>query len=280
MNKLFVSDLDGTLLDNQAELSDYSRKKLNNLIDKGLQFTAASARSVVSMQRILKGLNLRLPVIEFNGAFISDLKTGRHILINEINTEIKYDIFSDIKKHTQFPFISTFNGKRDLLYYVNMKNKGSQWYVNDRTKSRDKRLTQVDTLIDVVDENVVCFTIIDKKEILEELYHILDEKYGKMIELHLMENDYSPGWYWLTIHDHKATKDQAIVELVSITGHKLDELVVFGDNLNDLKMFRKAETAVAVGNAREELIEFADQVIGLNTDDSVVRYINKEFMKC
>jgi hypothetical protein len=71
-NPFYVSDLDGTLLRSNATLSSYSKKILQQLLHEGLHFTVASARSVFSMWPILDGLRLSLPVIEFNGAFISD----------------------------------------------------------------------------------------------------------------------------------------------------------------------------------------------------------------
>lgn len=276
-NKLFISDLDGTLLSDKAMLSNYTRKNLNMLIEQGLHFTVASARSVIAMQKILKGLNIKLPIIEFNGAFLSDLKTGEHVIVNEISPYIKYDILNDIKKYVQFPFLSTFDGNRDRLYYVDIENDGCKWYVNDRKYNKDSRLTQIGSLKNIIDDQIVCFTIIDTKENLEELSLILNEKYEGMIEVHFIENDYSPGWYWLTIHDVKATKDQAIKELVKMTGHKMDDLIVFGDNANDIKMFKKASKAIAVKNAKGELKKYADEVIGLNIEDSVVKYIIEKF---
>jgi hypothetical protein len=81
----YVSDLDGTLLANNASLSEFSRAHLAQLLREGLSFTVASARSVVAMQLMLQGLPIQLPVVEFNGAFLSDLATGRHEVINSID---------------------------------------------------------------------------------------------------------------------------------------------------------------------------------------------------
>ncbi|MFW6271149.1 MAG: HAD-IIB family hydrolase [Bacillota bacterium] len=276
-NNLFISDLDGTLLNDEANLSRFSRDILNKLIKKDLQFTVASARSVISMQKILEGLDIELPIIEFNGAFISDLRTGKHIIINEINPEIKFDIFELIKKYGLVPFISSFNGKKDILYYKNIQNEGCRWYVNDRIESKDSRLTKINKLYDTLKEHTICFTIIGTKGKLKELNTELEKTYGSQIELHLIENDYSPGWYWLTVHDAKATKDEAIKELVEITGHKLDDLIVFGDNVNDKKMFNLASKAIAVDNAKDILKRNADEIIGNNNSDSVVKYIHKMF---
>ena len=85
---LYVSDLDGTLLRSDTSLSQYSKDTLNFLLDQGLLFTVASARSIATMRRLLAGLRLRLPVVEFNGAFVSDLASGRHYLVRELQRDI------------------------------------------------------------------------------------------------------------------------------------------------------------------------------------------------
>ncbi len=64
---LYISDLDGTLLGDDAELSPLTLATLHDLLLDGLLFTVASARSSASIRRVLRGLPLRLPVIEFNG---------------------------------------------------------------------------------------------------------------------------------------------------------------------------------------------------------------------
>ena len=63
---LYVSDLDGTLLDSDGQLPEDSIQRLNRLIDKGLNFTIATARNYDSAYPLLQGLNLKLPVILFN----------------------------------------------------------------------------------------------------------------------------------------------------------------------------------------------------------------------
>ena len=95
-----------------------AKKILDELLHQGLQFTVASARSVVSMQVILKDLNLRLPIIEFNGAFISDLDSGRHEIINSICPSVVESIYKLILEFGCVPFVSSFNGTEDCVYYI------------------------------------------------------------------------------------------------------------------------------------------------------------------
>ena len=89
-------------------------------------------------------------------------------------------------------------------------------------------------------------------------------------------SDLDGTWYWLTIHDCKATKDQAIRTLIENYGLEKSEIVVFGDQINDIKMFKIADHAIAVANADIKLKRCAPLVIGLNTEDSVVKYIHQD----
>jgi 5-amino-6-(5-phospho-D-ribitylamino)uracil phosphatase len=77
---LYICDLDGTLLRSDATLSDFARDGLNRLIAAGIGLTLASARGTAGMRSLLAGVRLQLPVIELNGAFISDMQTGRHLV--------------------------------------------------------------------------------------------------------------------------------------------------------------------------------------------------------
>lgn len=276
VNRIYFSDLDGTLLRNDAKLSDYSKTKIQELVRNGVHFSIASARSVVAIQKMFDGVKLNLPVVEFNGAFISDLGTGHHEVINEIDKDITPEILSLSIKQGYIPFISSFNGKEDCLYYESILNEGMDWYLKDRKKNQDKRLRQISRLPDTLKDNIVCFTIIGREEPLKEVQLRINESFNDLIELHLMENQYSPGWYWLTAHDYRATKDQGIKTVLDRLGFSPNELTVFGDNANDIKMFKLAGKAIAVNNATQELKSYASEVIGSNEEDSVVKYIIRE----
>lgn len=276
---LYVSDLDGTLLRDDATLSDYSREALNQFYQQNVLFTIASARSVVSMRSILEGVRLRLPVIEFNGAFISDLASGNHLVVNSIDPEGRAELYQLITG-LGFPlFISTYDGVSDQLYYRDVKNEGMSWYLRDRQKNRDSRLRHIDDLYLTLTEDVVCFTIIDTYDNLVRLKPSVERLMGDRVEIHFTENQYSPGWHWLTIHDARATKDKAIQTLVRDYDLEGVNLVVFGNDTNDIKMLQAADEAIAVSNAVRALKDHATRMIDSNNQDSVVRFIQNRLNK-
>lgn len=279
MAAFYVSDLDGTLLKDDAYLSDFSKARLQRLIADGLSFSIASARSVVSMRPLLGGLQLNLPVIEFNGAFVSDLQTGRHEIVNAIDPPIAAELFAMLRQSSRSPFVSTFDGAADRVYYGEITNDGESHYVDNRRKHKDPRLQSVLDLERRLDEDVVCLTVIGRLEELRELELIVRDRFSNGIEIHLFENRYSPGWYWLTVHDSRATKDQAIDAIRQRHGLGDHDLVVFGDHVNDIKMFQRATHAIAVENAHPEVKCHATHVVGTNEEDSVVRFIDDHYSR-
>jgi Cof subfamily protein (haloacid dehalogenase superfamily) len=276
---LYVSDLDGTLLNTKGELGETSRRLLSGMLSAELRFTVASARSVWSIRQMLDGLKITVPVIEFNGAFISDMNTGEHIAVNAMNEAVKHGVYLEIQAAGFLPFISTFDGEKDNLYHSKIVNEGMRWYYDDRVSTRDPRLRPPRALEGILDEQVVCFTVIDREERLKPLAERLESLYGEFIRLHLLRHFYSEGWHWLTVHDARACKSYALDTLLGMLDLEPEGLTVFGDDMNDIVMFERAGRAVAVANAVDEVKKRADVIIGSNAEDSVAKYIFEEFMR-
>ena len=78
MKTLYISDLDGTLLDKNAKLSPRSAEIISNLIQNGLLFSVATARSQ-SCISILQQLDINIPCVQLNGVLIYDFKTKKYI---------------------------------------------------------------------------------------------------------------------------------------------------------------------------------------------------------
>jgi len=272
--RIYVSDLDGTLLRNNATLSDYARRELTGLLERGLAFTVATARGLPGIREALGDLPLTLPVIAINGAFISDYHTGRHYAIRDIAPSLAEEIYRRILRHDCVPFVSTFDGVRDRLYFNRLANPGMEWYHNDRQRSGDQRLTCIHDLTHPFGrDHIVSLSVIGAREQLWPLAEELENELPGQLENHFFENPYSPPWWWLTIHDRRACKSHAVRTLVEQAGYDYGGLVVFGDSLNDVKLFRSAPHAVAVANATEDVKRYAHETIGPNEDDSVVAYL-------
>ncbi|MHC4772809.1 MAG: Cof-type HAD-IIB family hydrolase [Planctomycetota bacterium] len=271
--QLFVSDLDGTLLSSDGTLSEYSRKTLFQLLEAGVHFTVASARAWGEITPVLGDLPLSLPVIAINGAYLTDYKTGRHWVINSIENKFARTIYHRILDGGLFPFIVTHNGTEDCLYWQDIKNEQMQWYHDILHVHKDKRIRRIDDLKHALAEKVIAFAVMGPAEHVRALAEVLAVEYPGLLENFLFENPYSPGHWWLTIHDQKACKSKAVRTLAEMSGYDVENLTVFGDHINDIKMLQLAGKGVTVANAEPEVKAIADEVIGSNDDDAVVKYM-------
>ncbi len=275
VGSVYVSDLDGTLLRDDAVLSSFSRRILSEMLDAHLLFTVASARSTTSIRKVLAGLEFHLPVIEYNGSFITDFESGEHQIVNNVAPGIVEDICDLIAASGCAPFISTYDGAKDRIYYSNVVNDGMRWYLDDH--QGDERLRPVDDVRQSFHDKVIRLTIIGRGGLLQELEGAIKTRCNGAVETHCFENSYSPGWYWLTVHDEKATKDQAIRIVMRAWGLEGSELVVFGDGDNDIRMLQMADRAIVVSNATDEVKRHATEVIGSNNEDSVAKFIREDW---
>lgn len=274
---LYVSDLDGTLLDRSGRLSERTRAGLTRMLDAGLLFTVASARHVTSIRHLLGDLPLRLPVISTNGACISELATCRHELVHAMDPALAQQVFAVIQRLGLTPFFSTHGPQGDRLFHIEPRNHGQQRFIEERIANRDPRLRRAERLQDELTDPAVTFVVVDREAPLQALEAEIEAQFGDRVECHLADDLYLPGWFWLTVHDRRATKDQAIKTLAERYGLQQREIVVFGDQINDVGMLRTAHRGIAMANAIDELKRHAHQVIGHHDEDSVLRFIEADW---
>lgn len=272
---LYVSDLDGTLLRSDGTLSDFSRSKLTHLLEAGIHFTVASARTWSEIAPLLKGLPLRLPVIAVNGAFLSDFSTGRPLQVNRIPADLAGPIYEAILQADLRPFICGYDGRCDRLYYEDLINDEMRWFHQILTTRSRHRLSHRPDLRSALSLQVVSFVVMGPAEQIDRLTQRIKTEFPGRLENFHFQNPYSPGHWWLTIHDAAACKSRALGVLADLYGFRMENVVVFGDHINDLRMFQAAGRAVAVANAQEPLKSYAHEVIVSNNEDAVVRYISK-----
>lgn len=267
--ELYISDLDGTLLNSNQKISQETLEVLNNLIEKGLNFSIATARSFNSAGAILEPLNLKLPIILHNGVFIYDPVTEKNILSNYIPQKAAVDMIEICEQYGFLPLVFTSKENiGDKIYYKGIFNEGEKDYVNSRVLNGDKRFTLINNFADCIDKEIITIVIIGEEGKLNSLYSILSEKFE--MTYHYTQDIYSK-FYWLEITNKGADKRSAVEYLKKYLSAK--KLICFGDNLNDYSMFEVADEKYAVSNGHHVLKEIATKVIGSNEEDSVSKFI-------
>jgi Cof subfamily protein (haloacid dehalogenase superfamily) len=276
---LYVSDLDGTLLRSDATLSAAARDGLNQLLDAGLEFTVATSRSAPAIRELLAGVRLTLPVIELNGAFISDLNSGHHVRRRMLADEVADAAVQALLEASLEPILTSWDGVDDHVYYNDgaQLNRGNAWYIAEKVAYSDPRVRRHDCLADIVGiERIATVTTFLPHSQATALADQLRLLLGDFALVTSARNGYVPGYSEVQVVHPAAQKGNGVTRLRESLGLAAGTLTVFGDHLNDLPMFEVADHAIATANAHPAVLARADRVIEANDGDGVVRFLQME----
>ena len=265
---LYVTDLDGTLLRSDTDISDHSVNTLNRLMSEGVMFTYATARSYVSASPLVKKLNLRCPAVIFNGVFVVDPKTGKHLIENVYSKECQQLARDFFVRENIAPLVYSNIDGRERVSYLESRFDDVANYVNSR--KNDKRLRPVNSYDELFLGDIFYFTVIDPKD-TELLNSVFTPENGFSRNV---QRDTYDDMIWYEIYDKSASKANAVLQVRELV--KADRLVCFGDNINDISMIQAADVGVAVENACDELKNLSDVIIDSNNNDGVARYIDRQ----
>lgn len=265
---LYVSDLDGTLLDNTSRVSPATAEMLNEAIAEGALFTVATARTPATVQPLLSGVRMTLPAIVMTGAAQWDLARQRFRSITTIPEEDADRIAEAFERVSLRPFTYCVSGDSFLnVYHSKVMSRRELSFYEERRHLTLKRfhLGQNPARRD----RVALFFATGPEKIIAGVCGELQKVTECSVSWY--KDVITPDTGLIDIYAPGVSKAKAVGEMARQTG--ATRVVVFGDNLNDLPMMRVADVRVAVENAFPEVKEAADIVIGPNSADSVARFI-------
>lgn len=263
--KIVFSDIDGTLLNKDRELSPATIKAIKRLKNK-IPFILISARMPAAMRHLQQELEIgNLPIIAYNGGLI--IVNGETMR----STEIPLEVIEELN------LVNDFNCHLSLYHR-------DEWYVpqNDKWALREINNTKVTPMVKS-NEEVIKKWEREKKGAhkimaMGEVEHIntirdyLKDKFPGQLHLYRSKNTY------LEIAPSSISKYTAIEMLLQDHfNYSPKQAVAIGDNYNDVEMLRKVGYGVAVGNARQEAIDAANIVCGKSIEDGVAKVLGEIF---
>lgn len=270
MNRvLYVTDLDGTLLNTHDRINPQSLAIINDLVKRGMLFTYATARSLVSASVVTQGLSMDIPIIAYNGAFIIHPSTGEILSKESFTREDMKQVIDVLENYNIYPLVYSYvEGEEKVSWIVTEENEGIRRYLSLRKD--DKRRRPVSSKEELYQGDMFYFTCIGEKEELQPVYDIFSN--NARFRCTIQQELYRPE-YWCEIMPAKATKAEAIHKLKQLWN--CDKVVSFGDAVNDIPMFEISDECYAVENAVEELKNLATGIIDSNDNDGVAKWLQR-----
>ena len=274
---LYVSDLDGTLLGEDSQLSSVTVATLNRIIGElGGLFTVATARTPATVVPLMQQVHARLPFIVIGGSAMWNPVTMSYEHtrgIDDMTVNAVADVFDRRGAH---PFIYRRHGKNLLhTHHYGPLSTQEERFIAERQHLPLKQFFLDDRDFRHSDDEALLIFSMNKYAVLKS---IADDLRTSVPSCSVMVYhdifDESEGY--LEIFSAGTSKAAAIRDLARQLG--AGRVVVFGDNRNDIAMMQTADFSVAVDNAFTEVKAVASEVIGPNTADSVARWIEKELL--
>ena len=272
IKQLYISDLDGTLLDKIGKLSEFSINTLNYLIDKGMYFTFATARSIYSAKPITSSLNLNIPYILMNGVSIYNPQNNTYVNNEYISVEVSDEIIRIFKENNLKCFMYKIDENILTAYFTEITSQVMQSFAESRKNNYNKPFVQCKDFAEVADDKTIYYTITEEYERLLPVKNAVEKL--KDINFAFYQDTYTQK-YFLEIFSATASKADGIKFLKN--NYDFEKVICFGDNFNDMPMFKESDIKIAVGNAVPELKKLADFITLSNENDGVAKWLAENY---
>lgn len=277
MIKLFVSDLDGTLLNEKHVISPTTASAIKKLQQKDIEFMVATGRTFSTAKPLLQVHDINCQMINLNGAAVYDAQ-GKAQGSIPLEIETVYDLFTYLSaSQTNYSVMTQDN------FYVSDKNnfiKRLERMFHGLTQENDPQggtsAAQFIGEVDYVKE-------LNEYEIAEDdlplKLMILSQSSQKLLQFRKTFAEHqdiditSSSIDNLEITHHHAQKGLAVKKYAESNGYTMDEVATIGDSLNDRSMLQMARYSYAMDNASQNVKAMAKYIAPSHREDGVAQVI-------
>ncbi|MBY4797121.1 Cof-type HAD-IIB family hydrolase [Collinsella sp. AGMB00827] len=252
MIKLIASDMDGTLLDEHSEVPAETFELILALRERGVHFAASSGRRFDRLCEFFAPVKDRMDFVASNGAQVYvegeqiDREVYSHLAIKKLARTVK-----------MFP-------NMHLALFDRVKS----FLLDDEDKfirELDKDLPNVERIYELPspEVNILKATIFcDDGNVMDNAY-VLQRELGDLFT-------FAPsGSSYIDCMQPGISKASGINQIMEYYGIEREEVMAFGDSMNDYEIIRFVGVGCAMANGRPALKAVADRVIGKNTEQAV-----------
>lgn len=278
MIKLFVTDLDGTLLYDENKpmgntiVTDKNKKALKDLYDTGLKIAVASGRNKESIWAISDQIGIHPYTICTNGSHI--MKKGTRIYSSKLNELELLRLVKDID--TDERIVSYFGSTVDHFYAGNAKVKNHpNDFINNELSDEHQLLVKDVSLEDAILDKTIAISnltlIFDSgRKDLNSIRNELKKKYKKF-------EFAKSGPYTIDVTAIRADKGAAVDFLRAYCGFERDEVAVVGDSGNDIPMFEMFDHSFCMSHSDDFVKNYASTVVDSVADAiKIIQKINDD----
>lgn len=277
MIKLFVADMDGTLLNPQMRITPATAEAIKRLQEAGIEFMIATGRSYSTAQPLLNPYGITCSMITLNGAAFVEAD-GRHHSLLPLDPDIARSMINFLDKNKIDYALMTKND-----FYMHEPDaflKDIQSYIDEQVKdlAKDQDVDPDKYPTDFI-HPIEDFEFSEEDPVMKIMVLTADQDEQHLFKQNYQANpdiDITSSWINnLEITSYQAQKGLAVNEYALENDLLMSEIVVIGDSLNDRSMMKMAGHSFAMANASEEIKNLATYMAPANKHDGVAYVIDE-----
>ena len=250
---VIVSDLDGTLLDNNKNISKENIEAINYFTQNGGKFSVATGRVIEATEEYLLKIEVNIPIIVYNGGVIYDYN-NKEIISEKFVDDYQKQIARRIKEENQNVGIEIYANNK--LYIL--KDSGHSY------RSATKMLDIIyDVKEDIFSLDWHKILVLGDSDVIDNVEKIFESKYQIK-----GTRSGSTSFELLPVNESKGQALKNIIEMYSLDPNKI---ICVGDNMNDLELLQEAAFSFCPKNASQRLKDYTDFVAPSN-EEHVIRH--------
>ncbi|ASS90510.1 MULTISPECIES: Cof-type HAD-IIB family hydrolase [Aeribacillus] len=260
---LIALDLDGTLLKDDKTISPFTKNVLQKAQEEGHIICISTGRPFRSSKMYYEELNLKTPIVNFNGAFVHhplDESWGFHH--TTLDVSVVKEIVEIAEQH------QVHNILAEVLDHVYFHYHNEQWL--DIFSIGNPKI-EIGNLKAVLNRNVTSMLIHSDEENVKRIRHYLNEVHAEVVD----HRSWAHPWHVIEIIRAGINKAVGLQKIAEFYNIPREQIIAFGDEDNDLEMIEYAGLGVAMGNGIEPLKEIADEITLTNEEDGVAKFLKE-----
>ncbi|MEZ4521882.1 MAG: HAD family hydrolase [Thermomicrobiales bacterium] len=270
---ILALDIDGTLTGPDGEIGERTRQAVHEAGESGWTVTIATGRSWAGTKPVADHLNLRLPIVTYNGALVRDSETAEILHYIPLASKIVGTVVPALVDHGLQPMVIEDIQQGERTFTGPSEHDGeptSRWlkYAQRNFRTTVQRIPY-EQLAHV--GHAVRILVFDDAERLRGIEAIGAGREAEFRMLYHEGDEEHPGWVEF-LHP-SSTKAYALDWLAGEYGLSMADVVAVGDGINDIEMLAEAGFGVAMGNASEQVQAEAEVTIGHHMDEGLASFI-------
>jgi Cof subfamily protein (haloacid dehalogenase superfamily) len=284
MIKLLALDLDGTLLDSRGNVPEANRRAIRAAEDAGVLVTIATGRRFRDARPVGIEMEFNAPLITHNGALVKYAESLETVATSILDLDTTREIVRAGKNFGGNALVSADpHGKGSMLYdRISADNVPLQRYLEWSTRLHgDEAETAVMHVADLhdalPDHEVIHISFSGQCEPMRKMLAFLEDELGESVKI--LPTIYPKlDFTLIDILPPDASKGTGVEKLAILSGLSAENVMVIGDNFNDLDMLEFAGTPVVMGNADAGLLERAEFYKTLSNNEAGVAAAIERFI--